>query len=292
MTARDSQRGKVYAAENATDWPTKATRWLTATETDALARRMHRWLATEGIHVSRLATVRFPTNGNGGAHANRGNGELMFTRRRPSHRACGHCAPTEDRYYAPWIVAHEVAHLAYPGKVDGYNDTRSHGAAFCHVYLRLVRRFFGVPAEKALKASFRAHGVRYTRPRQLTPEARQAAAERLAAHRPARTRATTEWVAVHRELTARVGYTVYLTARWADAVRERREHADGSVWYAGFEGRTGARSKALSRVSRDALVRAIDRAGWWPIDDYELVELPRPDKSVDTRDGERVKLST
>lgn len=66
-----------------------------------------------------------------------------------------------------WVVIHELAHV-----VDRNENGRpraiwhqGHGWQFAAIYLRLVGTAFGYGAEKALRASFKEHGVKYSQPK-------------------------------------------------------------------------------------------------------------------------------
>lgn len=82
------------------------------------------------------------------------------------------------------VVIHEMAHLyASPAGDPG------HDWLFCSIYLDLVRKFMGSQAHADLKASFKAHKVRFTPPkakRQMTPAQKAAAVDRMAKARAAR----------------------------------------------------------------------------------------------------------
>ncbi len=86
------------------------------------------------------------------------------------------------------IVIHEMAHIV-TNRHYGERGLASHGWQFCAVFLDLVRFIMGNEAHDALKVSFKANKVRFTKPRTrkpLSPERRAALAERLAAARAAR----------------------------------------------------------------------------------------------------------
>lgn len=66
-----------------------------------------------------------------------------------------------------WIVIHELAHV-----VDHIENGsprqiyhQGHGWQFAAIYLRLVGTAFGYGAEKALRASFKTHGVKHSQPK-------------------------------------------------------------------------------------------------------------------------------
>lgn len=77
------------------------------------------------------------------------------------------------------IVLHEVAHII-AHRVYGTYKIAGHGWEYAGVYLEVVRAAMGVEAHNELKASFKKHKVRYTKPvkRQLTDEQREALRQR------------------------------------------------------------------------------------------------------------------
>jgi hypothetical protein len=173
---RDSQRQKVYDAENGAAWTDRAARELRGREAQELADRMYQWLVAEGYDLRRPNVI--VTRGLGST-AWPHSGDIRFGGNRP----------------LAWIMAHEVAHLvrfqrsAFPGRewdVDG----RSHGWEWASVYLRLVRRFFGVKNHDALRDAFKAGKVKFRPKRRMTEAQRAAATERLAKARAARAAAT------------------------------------------------------------------------------------------------------
>lgn len=137
---------------------------------------MYQWLVAEGYDLRRPNVI--VTRGLGST-AWPHSGDIRFGGNRP----------------LAWIMAHEVAHLvrfqrsAFPGRewdVDG----RSHGWEWASVYLRLVRRFFGVKNHDALRDAFKAGKVKFRPKRRMTEAQRAAATERLAKARAARAAAT------------------------------------------------------------------------------------------------------
>ncbi len=73
-----------------------------------------------------------------------------------------------------WTLLHELAHEILPRGIY-------HHWPFAYAYLKLVSRFMGRDKAKALKLAFKRNGVRF-RPkgtRNISPEQRAAAAERL-----------------------------------------------------------------------------------------------------------------
>lgn len=90
---------------------------------------------------------------------------------------------------------HELAHVIHdfgadptltashgmrpPTKEEDPRWYEGHGYQFCKIYLDLVLLYMGRTKRDGLRAAFRKHRVRYKVPRKLSPEQRQAAAERL-----------------------------------------------------------------------------------------------------------------
>ena len=82
-----------------------------------------------------------------------------------------------------WVVLHEAAHWMVSHGVE------AHGWQYAECLLWLYRQVGGLAAAEALEAAYKKHRVKYRKPRakrQLTPEQRQAAIERLALARAAR----------------------------------------------------------------------------------------------------------
>lgn len=179
MSPRDSQRSKVYAAERATfhdySQPWQQAEYPTLAEATALVRRVERsasWakLCDRGGMARTWRPVTVEAGRNGG-------------------HAWGTHTISLGRYgRQDWVVLHELAHIATTRR---YGDlaAAAHGWQFCDTYLRLVRTWLGKPQRDALRAAFRAHGVRYTAPRakrQLTPEQKAELTARLARAREAK----------------------------------------------------------------------------------------------------------
>lgn len=179
MTIRDSQRSKVYEAERASGIfePNKAALNraagpMTYKEVTALVDKVfassytRRKYGERRIDNLRRDTEVVWTHGGANAGPVWGGYELRFgvwTRQ-------------------PAIVLHEISHL-----VAGVSQ--QHGWKFCAVYLDLVRHFMGKEAHDKLKASFKAHRVRFTAPRakrEISEEQRAALVERLAVARAAK----------------------------------------------------------------------------------------------------------
>jgi putative metallohydrolase (TIGR04338 family) len=86
-----------------------------------------------------------------------------------------------------WVVLHELAHIIVEREyLELRKETAPHGWLFCETYLKLVLYMLGREAHDALKASFKAHKVKFTKPRErkpITDEQRAALIARLAAAR-------------------------------------------------------------------------------------------------------------
>jgi hypothetical protein len=177
---RDSQRSKLYAAENAAFRKFSDRHSLTIEECTDVVRRIERsqlWAdfeaeANERGHNLKPWAQR-PINvlaGRGGGWAN--HAEISL----------GGWARCE------WVILHEMAHTAVT-RIYGLNTVPWHGWEFASIYLRMVSRFMGSEAAAKLKAEFKAKRVKHTAPRakrELTPEQRAILANRLAEARAAK----------------------------------------------------------------------------------------------------------
>jgi hypothetical protein len=169
--ARDSQRQKVYSAEWGVSWSgDKAVERLDQRDAQRLAVRMYDWLIAEGYDLYRPDI------------------EMRRGRSAEAFSSSGRIYLGDNGGNTGWIVAHEVAHLvrpslsSFPGR-EWDQDGRPHGWEWASVYLRLVRRFFGVTNHDALRDAFKAGKVKFRPKRRMTEAQRQAAADRLAAYR-------------------------------------------------------------------------------------------------------------
>lgn len=163
---RDTQRLRVYRAEWAL-WP--AERRLSYDEARLMVDRImaSKWMQDRCPRLAlkyRLGKFTLLPGRKG--------------QRKAWARTYEMCLP--DTLRMPLVVTHEMAH-AMRRQIDATEPGHSWEWAACH--LALVRRFLGVSQYRALRDTYKAHRVRYTKPRQLSPEARQAAVERLAKYR-------------------------------------------------------------------------------------------------------------
>jgi len=83
----------------------------------------------------------------------------------------GHVLGFGPRALGKQIVLHEIAHLLE-------RSGAWHGREWARVYVEIVQHFLGVERANKLRAEFRAGKVKYTKPRQYTPEQREALRER------------------------------------------------------------------------------------------------------------------
>lgn len=139
MTARDSQRKRLYNSERALDGVARGRHLEAVGDLQAyvdalLASRWFkaRWGAWGTIQVK-------PGGGRRSACA-----EGRYVIKMPRWSRC------------ELVTLHEVAHCLTPGR---YAD---HGPEFAGVFLSLVRQSMGQHAAASLRASFREHRVRYT----------------------------------------------------------------------------------------------------------------------------------
>ena len=172
---RDSQRSRVYKAERAIrkEYGGKHFR-----ETADVERYIKKQFARKTI------TRRYGDIGQHiTAHDGRGRGRAG---------AWGYNDITLPKWTRfELMIIHEVAHLM-TNRLHGLN-TAGHGWQFCSIYLDLVRFILGKEAHAALKASFKAHKVKFKKPQTrapLSPEQKALLAECLAAAREAKKSAT------------------------------------------------------------------------------------------------------
>lgn len=173
---KDSMKSKVYAAERAVAWSDKAKRDLTESE-----------VQRQTVEIARYADklMGLPPRSHVNVEFQRGHSAWAY--RTVNLIQYGNHAKKR------WIVCHEVAHLysaAQIRKALGWSreqaDGRSHGREWAALYVLLVGHWCGTANATQLKKEMRARNVRYTAKRIMSEEQRQAAAARLAAHRPTR----------------------------------------------------------------------------------------------------------
>lgn len=169
MSRRDSQRGKLYTAER------KAFEGAPVDLPEV--EDVERFIA----HICKLGRIKesFPelewrsiTVGDG------------RRRRAAGGDARGIYMPRWSRMR--WVVLHELGHTIMDRR---YRNAVGHGWQYAEIYLTLVRHVMGVDAHDRLKAQFKAHRVRYRKPRErapMSPEQRAILAERLRLAREAK----------------------------------------------------------------------------------------------------------
>ena len=174
---RDSQRSKVYAAEN------EAFRAYSPKNSEPTLPRVkdcERFV--KKVFASKRVKAAFP----------RATREIWGVPRIEDGRGCRAARGGYSFLVLPrwarrdWVVLHEIAHTITGREVG---DVPAHGWQYCTVYLRLVLYVLGREHHDALKASFKKHRVRFTEPRKrkpLTAEQRAVLAERLATARAAK----------------------------------------------------------------------------------------------------------
>lgn len=152
MGQRDAQRARLYAAENGVRHPALMQCVRDPVERcRAILNRHRRRHVRRG---DRLAS--------GWADAF----DVRVNRRLRRYEGMAWARRIEFATETPrlWLVLHECAHVLTHAQRD------HHGRDFCRVYLALVKAEAGVEAWSALRAAFRAHGVKYRRaPRTATP---------------------------------------------------------------------------------------------------------------------------
>ena len=176
MGIRDSQRKKVYTAERSVI-ETYGRNNLSIKECQQFTNK----IATSSFAVRKFGSTDIYVDfGRGGAMAYK-NGhwydDYNEVWRFGNRISLGVWARQE------MVVIHEVAHIY------ASNIASPHGWEFCSIYLDLVRHFLGAKAHADLKASFKAHRVKFVKPREkriLSAGEREAMAGRMMAMRAAR----------------------------------------------------------------------------------------------------------
>lgn len=163
---RDSQRQKLYNAEHST--PTwKAGHAEPFTDLKDVERYVKRVIRSKFWDQQVNGRCHVPRIGDGrGRRSAYGNsGEVVF--------------PRWARF--PMVILHELAHTAIC-RTHHHSRVAAHGHEFAAMFLKLVSRFMGTQVHDELKASFKAHGVRFRpkRKRVMTEEQRQVLRARLA----------------------------------------------------------------------------------------------------------------
>lgn len=162
MSRRDSQRGKLYTAES------KAFEGAPVDLPEV--EDIERYVA----HIGNLGRVKESFPELGWRPITVGDGRR---RRSAGGDARGIYMPRWSR--KRWVVLHELGHTIMDRR---YRNATGHGWQYAEVYLTLVRHVMGVDAHDRLRDQFKAHRVRYRKPRErapMSPEQRAILAERL-----------------------------------------------------------------------------------------------------------------
>lgn len=167
--SRDSQRSKAYRSEH--EWspslPAKYRLTLSPVQLEKQARRIHEE-EVQSFGFRRTLTIRFSSRFDvNRAEAWSFQNTIKFSRRGASF----------------WVVLHELAHLMEPG--------HRHDRQWAECYLNLITRHISKKAATDLKRLFRKHGVRYRKPRKLSPLQMAALAKGQAALAARRTQTLT-----------------------------------------------------------------------------------------------------
>ena len=142
---RDSQRSKVYKAEQSLPWWKDVDRLETMEELQGWVDQLwqHRWLRRQFPSAPRRVEVR------------------------DGRRRRFACAGTRTIWMPRWsrskmIVLHELAHVCEGSESSRLRlITAWHGREFCAAYLALVQHYLGAEKATELRAAFKAHRVRF-----------------------------------------------------------------------------------------------------------------------------------
>lgn len=149
MKTRDSQRGKLYAAES------KAFEGSPVDLPEV--EDVERYIA----HICNLGRVKESFPELAWRSIIVGDGRR---RRCAGGNGIGIYMPRWSR--KKWIVLHEISHTIMDRR---YRNAIDHGWQYAQVYLTLVRHVMGVDAYNRLKIQFKEHRVRFNAPRKQKP---------------------------------------------------------------------------------------------------------------------------
>lgn len=160
---RDSQRQKVYNAENAVrerlDLEGVNKRYDDMAALTARVDAIYRSAWWKG-NVRKKEKHCGPIKVTDGRHCR-------------SAIACGTNVIKMPRWArSEMVLLHELSHIAC-ARIYGDNNIAAHGREFCRMYLSMVRRFMGRKVHDMLRDSFRERGVKYRKPINLSPEERE-----------------------------------------------------------------------------------------------------------------------
>ena len=176
---RDSQRRRLYQAERPVfEGHPKADAQMRITGFTSFVKKEQttaRWERQWKKYNPDAPSIPVVTGREGRGHATASFNHNKFEIRVPT-RQNGAWARRK------WVALHELAHALT------YQSRPAHGWEFASAYLDLVRGSLGQELHDKLKASFRAHGVRF-RPKRvvnLSPAQREERRQRMAAVRAKR----------------------------------------------------------------------------------------------------------
>lgn len=147
--ARDNQRARVYASEQAIG--SNGARFLTLRDCQVFIDTI-----TESPYWRWRNEVRRPTNKVYSVVALQGRGSNAYA----FDRVTDHVARVRLPLWAQQqrTILHELAHVLVPPPHAG------HGSVFAYEYIRLVETFWAKPPANALRSQFKAHQVAVAAP--------------------------------------------------------------------------------------------------------------------------------
>lgn len=168
MTERDTQRARVYAADDVLEKHAKPLPKVEDME------RYVKWVwSSKRLRASYPKAFRYltPKVRDGRGHSRNATGDF-------------HAIDMPRWSRKSNVVLHELAHVITIREFGSW--TAGHGWQYCSVFLRMTLLFMGREAHDDLKASFKQHRVRFTAPRKrrpMDPERKAELVARLAAYR-------------------------------------------------------------------------------------------------------------
>ena len=167
--AKDTQRSKLYKAERAvfSYYPGRVLSGAPGATPGAmkLGNRVS-VEEMEALHWKIGMSKRLNTKYRGGRPGRSVTVKIDSRRKRGGAASYGGYVKYGPPAMLDWIVCHEMAHELndiFSTNENPY-ERASHGWRFAAIYLDVVKFIMGKEAHDQLKASFKAHGVKFTKP--------------------------------------------------------------------------------------------------------------------------------
>lgn len=172
--ARDSQRSKVYTAEQNVRYHLRRDGLEQRLETVDEIQSWVDSITSSQWWASHFASLSILVK-DGRGRKNAGASPFLYWEEMDAGYDCAIKLPRWAR--SKVVILHEIAHHTARDNREG-----AHGRKFCRNFLALVKRWIGDEVYRRLCAEFKRQGVKWNKKRNLSPEQRQAMAERARAN--------------------------------------------------------------------------------------------------------------